>query len=261
MTDFVGTATPLDDTGLEAAVDRLQVSMPAFWSVLHVETSGCGFLPDRRPKILFERHYFSRLTNQAFDQSNPEISNPTPGGYGAAGANQYVRLQKAMSLAHDAALESASWGIGQVMGEHAGDLGYADVNAMVAAMCVSEAQQLTAMAAFIDTEGLSSALRSQNWPRFARGYNGPGYAQNQYDTQLASAYAALSQGALPSLVVREGQVLLTFLGYDPHGIDGTMGRFTRSAMNEFQQQATLPLTSDFDDGTLEALRTAVAALQ
>jgi hypothetical protein len=261
MTDFVGDALPLDDNGLEEATDSLQVSLPALWSVLHVETSGCGYLPDRRPKILFERHYFSRLTDGAFDKDYPDISNPSAGGYGPGGTNQYERLKKAMDLAHDAALKSASWGLGQVMGEHASDIGFTDVNTMVAAMCSSEAKQLGAMAAFIDSQGLSSALRSQNWPRFALGYNGKNYTQNQYDTQLATAYAALNRGALPSLIVRAGQVYLTFLDFDPHGIDGTMGRFTRSAMNEFQEKFGLPSTNDFNDATMDALRTAVAALQ
>jgi hypothetical protein len=228
--------------------------------VIHVETSGCGFLPDRRPKILFERHYFSRLTGHRFDQQYPDISNPSAGAYGTGGAHQYDRLLRAMELAHDEALKSASWGIGQIMGEHADTLGFADVNAMVAAMCASEAEQLAAMAAFIDRNGLTSALRAQNWPRFAAGYNGPAYAENRYDTQLASAYEGLNRGALPSLRVRAGQVYLTFLGFDPQGVDGMMGRFTRSAMNEFQSKSGLSETSDFDDPTLEALRAAAILL-
>ena len=33
-------------------------------------------------------------------------------------------------------------------------------------------------------------LRERNWAKFARAYNGPGYAQNQYDVKLKQAYEA-----------------------------------------------------------------------
>jgi hypothetical protein len=36
---------------------------------------------------------------------------------------------------------------------------------------------------------LDGALRARNWPSFARGYNGPAYAQNAYDKKMAAAYA------------------------------------------------------------------------
>jgi hypothetical protein len=29
---------------------------------------------------------------------------------------------------------------------------------------------------------------NKDWAKFARGYNGPGYAQNAYDVKLAQAY-------------------------------------------------------------------------
>jgi hypothetical protein len=50
---FVGAAHPLHDDGLTAAATHAGVDPTALWSVIVVETSGCGFLPDRRPSILF----------------------------------------------------------------------------------------------------------------------------------------------------------------------------------------------------------------
>ena len=35
---------------------------------------------------------------------------------------------------------------------------------------------------------LELKLAAHDWAGFARGYNGPGYAQNAYDTKLAAAY-------------------------------------------------------------------------
>ena len=126
---FEGKAKPLSAIGLEAAITRLGVDAPALWAVLTVETSGCGFLPDRRPKILFERHWFSRLTQGQFNAQAPEISNATAGSYGADGAFQYERLAKVIAMNRTAALKSTSWRLGQVMGFNAAKLGFANVNA------------------------------------------------------------------------------------------------------------------------------------
>jgi hypothetical protein len=254
---FTGKSLPLDSDGLQDAIDALGVSAADFWAVLRVETSGAGFLPDRRPKILFERHVFSQRSKGRFDASHPDLSNPKPGGYGAGGAAQYARLQRAVALDETAALESASWGLGQVMGYNAERVGYRDVDEMVREMCQSEAAQVLAMARFIEAGKLAGALRTHDWARFASGYNGPNFRINSYDTRLAAAHQALERGALPDLDVRAGQMILSFLGFDPQGIDGVMGRMTRSAMNEFQEKNGLPQTDFFDAATLAGLRNAI----
>ena len=65
--DFKGTALPLDKAGIAQAIDRMGIGEAELWTVITVETRGCGFLPDRRPKILFERHIFSHETSNRFD--------------------------------------------------------------------------------------------------------------------------------------------------------------------------------------------------
>jgi hypothetical protein len=96
--EFVGNGRPLSMVGLANVNDQVGIQAAEIWSVLHVETSGCGFLADRRPQNLFERHIFSRETGGKFDITNPDISNRTPGGYGASGAHQYDRLAEAIKL-------------------------------------------------------------------------------------------------------------------------------------------------------------------
>lgn len=54
--------------GLGSGCDKLGVRAAEVWVILTVETLGSGFLPDRRPKILFERHIFHSETKGAFDQ-------------------------------------------------------------------------------------------------------------------------------------------------------------------------------------------------
>src|SRR6478736_4437274 len=191
---FSGPATPLDDAAIADAAQKLGCEVAAVRAVIDVESRG-GFLPDGRPKILFERHFFSRLTGHQFDGSHPDISNPQFGGYGAGGAHQYDRLAEAIPLNRDAALRSASWGLFQIMGDHCQTLGFADAEAFVAAMVSGEAAQLDAFVAFVKVNGLADELARHDWTGFARRYNGPAFATNKYDTKLAAAYAFHSKGA------------------------------------------------------------------
>ncbi|HYO65828.1 MAG TPA: N-acetylmuramidase domain-containing protein, partial [Archangium sp.] len=253
MSRFTGAATALTAQGIQACADKLSVHPAEIWAVLQIETRGCGYFADRRPAILFERHVFSRRTQGRFDAQAPDISNRKAGGY-ASGPAEYPRLERAMALDEQAALESASWGLGQVMGYHANDLGYGSVEQFVSRMMASEDEQLAAMATFIQHHGLDQALRNHDWAAFAHGYNGAGYAKNEYDKKLAAAYQRLSTHSLPDLSVREGQLLLTFLGFTPGTVDGAFGAHTKAALNRFQGEHHLPLTSGFDPPTLEALR-------
>lgn len=133
---FQGKAVALSSDGLATLAGNLNVHAPEIWAVLAVETSGCGYLPDRRPQILFERHVFHRLTNGQYDDG--DISDPTSGGYGPRGAPQYDRLARAIGKDRSAALQSASWGIGQIMGMNYAKAGFQNVEEMVVAMSGSE---------------------------------------------------------------------------------------------------------------------------
>lgn len=254
MDEFTGKSLPLDTEGLQGTLDLLGASAAQLWAVVRIETSGCGYLADRRPKVLYERHVFSRLTKGKFDAKHPSLSNPSPGGYGDGGAAQYKRLSDAIALDRKAALESCSWGIGQVMGFNAQKAGFASLDQMIARMCESEVAQFHAIGQFIKAAKLDGALRSGDWKRFARGYNGDNYAINSYDTRLEAAYRYARHGGMPDLSIRAAQVYLTFLKFDPYGIDGVLGNKTRSAMNDYQAAKRLPITASLDEATLAALK-------
>jgi peptidoglycan hydrolase-like protein with peptidoglycan-binding domain len=230
---FTGRASPLTLAGIERAAALIDVSPATLWSVVTVETRGVGFMPDRRPYVLFERHVFSRRTNGRFDATKPDISGP-PGGYGAYGAHQYDRLDAAITCDRQAALESASWGLGQIMGFNARAAGYASAEAMVARLLESEDEHLAATTRFISANNLHRPLQSRDWAGFARGYNGPGYEANRYDQKLAEAFARFSRDGLPDLTIRGMQLLLSYAGEDPGGIDGIPGARTTAAMQGFK---------------------------
>ena len=258
MADFTGAAVPLSQQGFDHVLDILNVGAAEVWTVLSVETSGFGFLSDRRPLILFERHIFSKQTGGAFDASNPQVSSPNPGGY-AGGAKEYGRLAEAIALNRHAALNSTSWGIGQVMGFNSKAAGFDPVEAMVDAMVHDEDAQLAAMANFVRSESLHQRLGNHDWAGFARGYNGPDFAKNQYDQRLASFFQKFSAGPLPDLQIRQAQALLTFLGFDPNGVDGIAGKRTRSAAALFREKNGMPASDVIDNDLIAALRAQVEA--
>jgi hypothetical protein len=243
----------MDAAAFDQSCSNLSISASTLWAVLSVETSGCGYLPDRRPQILFERHYFSRLTEGKYDASHPGISDPELGEYGKRGANQYTRLAEAMALDRSAALRSASWGIGQIMGANYGMCGCANVEEMVARMVDSESGQLACMAAFISAKGIAPALKSGDWATFANGYNGPKYKINAYDVKLLSAHTLYETHGCPDIDVRAAQMQLTYRGFAPGAIDGLIGQKTIAALAAFQQQAGLPANGKLDAATKAAL--------
>ncbi|HMF96370.1 MAG TPA: N-acetylmuramidase domain-containing protein [Vicinamibacterales bacterium] len=249
--EFVGRSNPLTSNGMATVATNLSVGVQELWTVLNVETSGCGFLPDRRPEILYERHIFHRLTGARFDDG--DLSDPTAGGYGAGGAHQYDRLAAAMKLDRGAALQSASWGLGQVLGENFKVAGFPSVDEMIQAMSDSEDTQLVAVGAFIVGNRLDRALATHDWASFARGYNGPAFATNLYDVRLRGEFQKLSAGVLPNLDIRAAQLFLTFRGFHPGPIDGFVGPRTRAALVAFQQQNNLSPTGLVDDDLLEVL--------
>jgi hypothetical protein len=188
--DFVGAATPLAAGDIAATAVALQCEAAAIRAVCDIESAGGGFLPDKRPKILFEAHLFGNLTHHRWDATHPNISSPcwNRALYGADGAHQYDRLAEAIGLNRDAALQSASWGMFQIVGMNYASCGFAGVEPYVAAMCVSEGAQLAAFAAFCRHGGLDKYLRTHDWTQFALLYNGPGEAENDYDSKLAATY-------------------------------------------------------------------------
>jgi hypothetical protein len=250
---FAGPGKPLTQRGLDEAGGIVGIPNAAMWAVIQVESSGAGYIADRRPKILFERHLFHRATGGRFDSSHPNISGPTSGGYGPGGAHQYDRLAVALDLDPEAALESASWGLGQVLGSNFAVAGFNDVEDMVAKMVHSERQQLLGMFNFIDGNGLGRHLRNKNWTKFAFGYNGPLAEQNGYPDKLRAAFETFDEGSPPDILVRIAQLALTFLGHKPGGVDGLFGNNTRRALQRFQTTEGLPQTNELTNADFDAL--------
>lgn len=172
----------------------------ALKAVEEVESGGRGgFLPSGRPQILFEGHqFYERLKESQSEAFAKQIHSRFPNicyprwdkKQYKGGEAEWERLIIARSVDPIIADMSASWGIGQVMGFNYAACDCNSVVEFVDKMCKSKESQLELWFRFLkNTPACINALRKKDWASFAKKYNGPGYAQNKYDTKLANAYA------------------------------------------------------------------------
>ena len=263
------------------AIDRVArefgLEPAALAGIAEVETDGRAFVAvDGRnePLIRFEGHYFDRrLSPDKRARARAlGLSSPAPGVVAnpASQAERWRLLERAAGIDAAAAWESTSWGLGQVMGAHWAWLGYATVDALVAEARESAAGQIRVMARYILKAGLVKPLALHDWPAVARGYNGPGYRANSYDTRLAQAFARHSAGgsavspAAPPLrrgyrgqAVRDLQAALSGAGYTV-AADGAFGPQTQDAVERFQRDAGLSADGIVGPRTRAALREALS---
>lgn len=188
MAAFVNLEAPaVSDADIAAIAQTLGCTSQQIRAIAQVESAGGGFTNEGRPKILFERHYFHRLTEGRFGLQS--FSNPRPGGYSES---SWEKLCLAACQDPDAAFSSASWGKFQVMGAHWQKLDYRSPIAMAFTMTRSEADHYEALSRYIIRFGLVDAVRKlstdpEDNRDFAKGYNGPGYRKFDYHTKLARA--------------------------------------------------------------------------
>ncbi len=233
----------------------------ALMAVCEVESGGRTLATVNKrqePLIRFEGHYFYRLLGAAkrnlavveglADRRAGRVENPR------TQVGRWKLLGRASAIDREAALQSVSWGMGQVMGVHWRWLEYASVDAMVSAARLGVEGQAELMLRFIEKSGLASAMEMQDWRAFARGYNGPEYAKNDYDRKLSKAYEtyAVVLGLKPAKtrpgrnsplvlkygdrgdLVRELQLKLQKCGV-AIAADGDFGPVTKRAVEGFQR--------------------------
>lgn len=189
-------APAITDADIGRAATRLNVSRRHIEAIRKVESGPSGSFDSKgRPVILPEPHIFSRQTRRRFDRSHPHLSYRRWGTrpYPMAFDERWELLASMAALDEAAALESASWGLFQVMGFHWSAFDHASVQDFIATMVEGEAGHLESVVAFIEANGLKDELYAcraddpQSCIPFVRAYNGPGYARNNYHKKFARA--------------------------------------------------------------------------
>lgn len=243
-----------------AAAKEAGIPPEALLAVVEVESGGDPLERDgKTPRFLFERHVFYRMLRDRRPDRLPEAEK-----WGLAipkwnRAAQYKDqgeslerlrlLNRARVLDEECANLSCSWGIGQTMGFVHKELGFASASEMVAWMTEGGVPaQIEAMVREIRNKGLIDELLQGRYADFARIYNGPGYAQNRYDTRIQAAtdkWRARLDGRtpasdpftqqIPAFELRAIQQRLKDLGFTDVGdVDGRLGRKTIGALSQFQ---------------------------
>ena len=162
---------------------------------LSVETGGKGF-DEATGKIIiqFEPAWFKRKAPYA------------PSGLWSLNKidrqkQEWIAFNDAYGKNRDAAMESTSIGLGQIMGFHYKRLGYFSVGEMWDDAKKGLDQQFKQLEKFISTDKvLQSAIRSKNWGMIATLYNGAGYkklaqkyGREPYDVSMEKAYKVFKE--------------------------------------------------------------------
>ena len=169
---------------------ELGVEVRNILAVYNVETGGSAFTKEGIPKLLFERHHFSKYTNHIYDKTNSDISGLKRSKYGSY-KEQLKYIKEAYVLDPVAAVKSASFGAFQILGSNYGLAGYSNMNDFYKDMISTDANiHLNAFISFVTKKGLIDELKTEDWHEFARGYNGKNYdkkgsASKNYDKKMA----------------------------------------------------------------------------
>jgi len=196
--------------GVTRIARREGLEPAALLAVVQVESSGKPYnLADPSfPTFLFERHvFYKQLASDPARQNKAVSAGLAHNGWRRStqyldqdtSAKRIALLARATAISKEAAYASCSWGVGQIMGFNATSIGFQSAVAMVDFMRAGKlTAQIDCMYRFIKWKKLDRHIRSKNWAGFAQGYNGNGYAANQYDTKMAVAYKQWVRVLTPS---------------------------------------------------------------
>ncbi|WP_051346573.1 N-acetylmuramidase domain-containing protein [Bradyrhizobium sp. th.b2] len=247
----------------------------ALLAVVECETSGKPFEQDgHTPSLLFERHkFYSELQKHQPSKLKsaimaglaiPKWSRNTQYKDQGTSAGRLNVIAKARKIDEEVANRAASWGLGQTMGFNAERLKYPNATEMVDELSKGIAEQIDALVREIKTSHLDKFLIAKNFASFARGYNGAGYKQNNYDTRMKTAderwerrLGQISQGEFypkpGKTVTLVYQTKLKELGFNVGKLDGDWGDLTTGACSAFQRREGLKVTGHPNDETTALL--------
>jgi hypothetical protein len=249
----------------------------ALMAFVETESGGVAFAEvngRQEPLIRWEGHYFYRLIGSGLEKKDREalqkkavaagLADPKAGVVKNPEAQQDrwdKLLRPAMRLDSDAAIESTSYGVGQVMGANWEMLGFKSVKEFYDIARSGIEGQIELMARFIINSGLKAALQRHDWAAVAAGYNGPNYRQNRYDVKMAQAYDRHARPGQNDDTVLHIQQRLVAHGF-PVSVDGDRGPKTLAAIIALQKAKGLEpdgIVGRFTLAALDADPDAVAA--
>ncbi len=267
-----------DSAALEAIkleAKRLGLEWQALAAVAQVESDGRplsgGLCPIRIEGHLFDKKITGAERKAAREQGLAArnvgaVKNPVKM------ADRYEMLKRMTAINEDAALESCSWGLGQVMGSHWKKLGYASVQKLADEARESVNGQIRLMGRYIEKFNFVTELKAKDWAGIALKYNGKDYNVYRYDLKMAEAYEAFLYGSIRETkstiksddIIERGdkgpevaglQRRLAELGYYKGAIDAIFGGGTEMAVMDFQRDAQIQVDGRPGPRTVGKLKT------
>lgn len=221
-----GKAEAITDADIAQLADSMRCHPAHLEAIAEVESAGFGWFSDGRIKILFEKHWFYKLTSGNDRQkavarglARKNWVSPKNGGYAdqKGAAARYKLLSDAISINEEAAYQSVSIGRFQIMGFNHDICGFETAADMWLNFLASERHQLRAFANFLRHNNLTGAIRSGDFETVEARYNGGGLG-GAYARKMRQAAEKLKAGkwkgyvpgsmpAEPEIDLQETQVI------------------------------------------------------
>lgn len=154
-------------------------------AVRAVESGGAAFNSDGRLVIAYEDHWFGKLTSYRYLKSHPHLSRrgfkhvrdvgpSDPHPHKLNQTERWMLLAQACELDFDAAIQSCSYGMWQVMGFNYKPLSFSSPMHMIEVMYQGHEGQWECFLRYCRAKGCLEALRQGDWAKFETLYNGGG---------------------------------------------------------------------------------------
>ena len=187
--DSLSRYKTLTDEDFRLVADELGIEVAAMKAVVSIEAGAAmeGFWAPGVPIVNFDpsmyRIYGPKAPNK---KGNPDAK--VPSGLSGYAKKEWTQLTNARHKNAQGADMGTFWGMFQIGGFNYKVCGCASVDEFVEKMSYSELSQLELFAKFLVGTGQLKYLKAKDWTKFARAYNGPGYAKRKYHTRMAAAY-------------------------------------------------------------------------
>lgn len=173
-------------------------------AVKAVESGGSAFNSDGRLVLAYEDHVFGKRTGYRFQKTHPHLSRrgfkhvksvapSDPHPHKLNQEERWMLLAEACELDFDAAVQSCSYGMWQIMGFNYRKLSFSSPMHMIEVMYEGYEGQWECFLRFCRYAGCLDALRKGDWLTFERLYNGGGQ-KGAYAKRLAHYQSEAKRG-------------------------------------------------------------------
>ena len=184
----------LTDADFRLVAEELGVEVAAMKAVVSIEAGAAmkGFWAPGVPVINFDPSMY-RVYGPKAPSKDGDKTATVPKGLTGYALKEWTQLTNARHKNAQGADMGTFWGMFQIGGFNYKICGCASVAEFVEKMSYSELEQLELFAKFLVSTGMVKHLKNKDWAKFARAYNGAGYARKGYHTRMANAYKKFSK--------------------------------------------------------------------